>query len=190
MPVVAARLPELVQRLDEESAALTEAQRKMESLHALCEDASLERLEKEAPAFADAVREARTHLESRNAPYKHAEVSGRYQWIGSIVRDVTVETTAAGGPSRTDRLDQVLTHRLFGPVIFVVLLGLVFQAVFAWAVPAMDLIEAGVEGLSQSVRGGLPSGWATDLLVDGVITGVGNVVIFLPQILLLFFSWD
>ena len=187
MPVVAARLPELVQRLDEESAALTEAQRKMESLHALCEDASLERLEKEAPAFADAVREARTHLESRNAPYKHAEVSGRYQWIGSIVRDVTVETTAAGGPSRTDRLDQVLTHRLFGPVIFVVLLGLVFQAVFAWAVPAMDLIEAGVEGLSQSVRGGLPSGWATDLLVDGVITGVGNVVIFLPQILLLFF---
>ena len=87
----------------------------------------------------------------------------------------------------SDRLDAVLTHRIFGLPIFLAVLVIVFQAVFSWAIPAMDLIEAAVAGLGTLVRSTLPSGVFTDLVVEGAIAGVGNVLIFLPQILLLFF---
>src|SRR5690606_37734127 len=87
----------------------------------------------------------------------------------------------------SDRIDAVVTHRVFGPVIFMGVLLLVFQAVFTWATPAMDLIEAGVGLLGEGVRAVLPAGLFTDLLVDGAIAGVGAVLVFLTQILLLFY---
>ena len=186
MPVVKARLPGLTEVLGNRGGELTAAQRDMESLRALCEDAALERWAKEAPDFVAKVVEVRSDLEARNVPYKHAEVAGRYQWIDPIVHQVT-QLQQAGGTSLTDRIDGVVTHRVWGPFIFAALLALVFQAVFSWAVPAMDLIEAGTGWLASTVRAYLPAGWANDLAVDGVITGVGNVAIFLPQILLLFF---
>src|SRR5690606_4337672 len=73
------------------------------------------------------------------------------------------------------------------PVVFLLLLLLVFQAVFAWAAPIMDLIETGVGSAGEFVRRVTPAGVVQDLLVDGVIAGVGSVLVFLPQILLLFF---
>ena len=72
-------------------------------------------------------------------------------------------------------------------LLFALLLLLIFQAVFSWATPLMDLIENGVVMLGSLARDFFPASMATDLLVDGVIAGVGNVVVFLPQILLLFF---
>ena len=187
MPAVEARLPALEAALEKEADHLTPLQRRMQSLRTLCEDAALERWETEAPGFVEAVHEARNHLKARNVAYRHAEVAGRYQWIGPIVHAVTQVQHASDTPSFTDRVDAVLTHRLFGPVIFMALLALVFQAVFSWAVPAMDLIETGIGAAGRLVETVLPAGWATDLVVEGVITGVGNVVVFLPQILLLFF---
>ncbi len=187
MPVVEASLPALSAALEKEAGPLPESHRRMESLRALCEDAALERWTDSAPNFVVAVTEARRILQGRSVAYRHAEVAGRYQWIGPIVHQVTRVQRAAGAASLTDRIDRVLTHRVFGPIIFVALLAVVFQAVFSWAVPAMDLIEAGIGGLGRLVRTQLPAGWATDLAVDGVIAGVGNVVVFLPQILLLFF---
>ena len=187
MPAVKARLPALADALEAASVPLTAPQRQMESLRALCEDAALDQWSENAPEFVAATHEARQNLQERSVAYRHAEVAGRYQWIGPIVHRVTRVDRADGAATLTDRADQVLTHRVFGPVIFVLLLALVFQAVFSWAVPAMDLIEAGIGQLGHAVRTLLPAGWASDLLVEGVITGVGNVVVFLPQILLLFF---
>lgn len=74
-----------------------------------------------------------------------------------------------------------------GPLIFFVLLLLIFQAIFSWAVPFMDAIEAAVAWTGEQVRAVMPDGFLEDLIVDGAITGVGNVLVFLPQILLLFF---
>ena len=188
MPVVEARLPTLEDALDQAAQpVVTGPQRRMEALRALCEDAVLAQWEAQAPGFVEAVGAARQHLESRNVAYRHAEVAGRYQWINPLVHRVKKRHQPTGIASLSDRVDAVATHRVFGPLIFAALLGVVFQAVFAWAVPAMDLIETGVGALGGAVRTLLSPGWAANLLVDGVIVGVGNVVVFLPQILLLFF---
>ena len=86
----------------------------------------------------------------------------------------------------TTRLDAVLLHPVFGLVILLGLLFVMFQAVFAWAKPLMDLISAGFDALGTLVHDTLPEGLLQSFLQDGVISGVGSVIVFLPQILILF----
>ena len=86
----------------------------------------------------------------------------------------------------TGKIDGVLLHPVWGLSILSVLLLVMFQAVFTGATPAMDLINLGFEGLGGLVGQILPPGWFRDLIVDGVIAGVGSVLVFLPQILILF----
>jgi ferrous iron transport protein B len=105
-----------------------------------------------------------------------------------LVRE-TVE--AAGfrpvGPSKlTQRLDSLFLHPVGGPLLFLVLAVLVFQAIFTWATPAMDGVEAVVATSGEWLAARLPQTWFRDLLIDGVWAGVGSVVVFLPQILTLF----
>ena len=88
--------------------------------------------------------------------------------------------------SVTDRLDRVLTHKVWGTLIFLVVMALLFQSIFTAAVPLMDLLKSGKEWLADFTRGHMPAGAFTSLLTDGVIEGVGSVVVFLPQILILF----
>jgi ferrous iron transport protein B len=83
-------------------------------------------------------------------------------------------------------LDRALLHPLFGLLVLATLLFFVFQAVFSWAAVPMDLIDAGVASLADWVRGGMPDGPLRSLLADGIIAGVGSVIIFLPQIIILF----
>ncbi len=85
------------------------------------------------------------------------------------------------------RLDAVVMHPVAGPVLLAALLFCVFQAVFSWAEAPMDWIDAGVGWLGDTVRALLPVGPLQSLLVDGLIAGVGSVLVFLPQILILFF---
>jgi ferrous iron transport protein B len=87
---------------------------------------------------------------------------------------------------RSAKIDAVLTHRVLGPLSFLVVMALVFQSIFSWAEPIMGLIESGVGILSDAVASTLGPGLFTDLLTEGVIAGVGNVVVFVPQIALLF----
>ncbi|RZT31885.1 ferrous iron transport protein B [Cupriavidus agavae] len=93
-------------------------------------------------------------------------------------------------PTRTaridDAVDRVVLHPVFGLVILAVLLFFMFQAVFSWAEPMMDGIEGGVHWLGEVVGGLMPDGMLKSLLVDGLIAGLGSVVVFLPQILILF----
>jgi ferrous iron transport protein B len=86
----------------------------------------------------------------------------------------------------TERLDAVFLHRVFGPLVFVVTVALVFQAIFTWAVPLMDGVEALVTGSAEWMSARMADTWYRSLLVDGVWMGVGSVVVFLPQILILF----
>ena len=87
----------------------------------------------------------------------------------------------------TGRLDSVLLHPVAGTAILMVVLFLMFQAVFTWATPAMDLIDAGFTWLGQAVAQYVPPGLVQSFLADGLIAGVGSVLVFLPQILILFF---
>ena len=85
------------------------------------------------------------------------------------------------------KLDRLFLHPWLGPVILFALLFVVFQAVFSWASPFADAIEGGIGALSDLARAHLPAGLPRDLLTEGILAGVGSVVVFLPQIVILFF---
>ncbi|MFN0174595.1 MAG: ferrous iron transport protein B [Saprospiraceae bacterium] len=86
----------------------------------------------------------------------------------------------------TDRIDAVLTHRLGGPLIFFAVMMIVFQAIFDWSVYPMDWIESGFESLSVFLTDQLPAAWYTELLTDGILAGLGGILVFVPQIAILF----
>ncbi len=113
------------------------------------------------------------------------EAEIRYGWIAEVIAAAS-RRFGAGGTSLTDRVDAVLLHRVFGPVIFIVLMALVFQSIFTWAEPLMTGVEGLVGGIAGLVASALPEGDLQSLLVDGVIAGVGSVVVFVPQIAILF----
>ncbi|HFE47351.1 MAG TPA: ferrous iron transport protein B, partial [Nannocystis exedens] len=113
----------------------------------------------------------------------------RYREVDRLAAAIGLDTgTASQAPvmDRSERLDRVLTHRVFGLVIFLGVMSLLFTSIFAWAEPVMGLIETIVGWLSGQVRDLFGAGVFTDLVVDGVIAGVGNVLVFIPQIALLF----
>jgi ferrous iron transport protein B len=112
-------------------------------------------------------------------------VADRYRRIDEMVA-ATVRRTRPPGRSLTDRVDAIVTHRVWGTLAFVVVLGLVFQTLFSWSEPAIALIEGLVAGAQNLVVGAMAPGTLRDLLVQGVIAGVGNVIVFIPQIALLF----
>jgi ferrous iron transport protein B len=87
----------------------------------------------------------------------------------------------------TEKIDNVVLHPVVGPFILAVLMFLVFQAVFSWANVPMDMIKDGVDGVGQLVKGAMADGLLRSLLVEGVLGGAGSVLVFLPQILILFF---
>jgi ferrous iron transport protein B len=87
----------------------------------------------------------------------------------------------------SDRLDSVLLHPVLGPIILVALLFFIFQAVFSWATLPMEMIKSSIEYLGGQIGDILPDNWLRSLLINGILAGLGGVVIFLPQILILFF---
>ncbi|MCB9310723.1 MAG: ferrous iron transport protein B [Lewinellaceae bacterium] len=87
----------------------------------------------------------------------------------------------------TDQIDRVITHRFFGPVIFFAIMFLVFQAVFAWATIPMELIEKGFAFSAEFIGTILPNNWVGDLIVNGILSGLSGVLVFIPQIAILFF---
>jgi ferrous iron transport protein B len=91
------------------------------------------------------------------------------------------------GITFSDKVDAIVLHPVFGPLILASILFLVFQAVFAWAQVPMDAIKLGVGAVGDWLRLALPESLLKDLLVNGVLAGVGSVLVFLPQIIILFF---
>jgi ferrous iron transport protein B len=87
----------------------------------------------------------------------------------------------------TDKIDAILTHRWWGPVVFFAVMALIFQAIYDWSKVPMDFIEGQFNGLSSWLKTVLPEHWATDLLTDGILAGLGGILVFIPQITILFF---
>ncbi len=108
----------------------------------------------------------------------------RFAWVDAVCRAVGASDLEPD--TRTDRVDRVLLHPWLGLAVFGAVMVFLFQSIFAWAVPAMDAIDAGFGELARFSREVLPDSWLTDLWTDGVIAGVGGVLVFLPQILILF----
>jgi ferrous iron transport protein B len=124
-------------------------------------------------------------LEDCNPPNRQSNLIRRYAMIERIVSDA-VDVGSLGKTRISERIDRIVTHRILGPVILLIVMLFVFQAIFSWASLPMTLIDSVFTGLGDLARTYLPSSIFTDLLADGIIAGVGGVLAFLPQILLLF----
>ena len=115
------------------------------------------------------------------------ETMARYDIFTPIVARALRKTgSSSSSANYSTRLDGVLTHPVSGPILFLVLMMLVFQAVYAWATYPMDAIEWFFGALSGGLKANLPAGWLTNLLTDGVLAGLGGIIVFVPQIAILF----
>ena len=113
-----------------------------------------------------------------------APAAERAAWADSVLQTVLSQRPNAHRP--TELVDRIVLHPVAGSLLFVAVMVAFFQLIFAWAQPAMDAIETGVGLASGGVRSVVPPGLFADFLADGLVAGVGAVVIFLPQIVLLF----
>ncbi|MBA5629334.1 ferrous iron transport protein B [Moheibacter lacus] len=113
------------------------------------------------------------------------EILNRYETIDEIL-DQTIAKTTKKTSSFSEKIDQILIHPILGYLLFFGLLLLIFQAIFAWSGPFMDGIDEGFAWLSQKVANWLPEGPVSGLITDGIISGIGGIVIFVPQIVILF----
>lgn len=132
-----------------------------------------------------AVDAARARLAAASLAVPRMEARIRYAWIRERLTGCVVHTPTKR-PDWTARIDAVLTHRVWGLIVFLSVMFVVFQSIFIWARPLMDLIGEGKGLLAGWVEGQLAPGPLRSLLVKGVLEGVGGIVIFLPQIMILF----
>ncbi len=117
--------------------------------------------------------------------YQHKETIFRYQQINEILKK-TYKVDKKKAKDLRSKLDKVLTHKIFGYIIFAVILMMIFQSIFDWASIPMDFIDAFFARLSTLVHTTLPEGYLNDLISEGIIPGIGGIVIFIPQIAILF----
>ena len=132
-----------------------------------------------------AVLAARQRLDAAGVDWRSSVIEVRYARIGGISRRVVTDVEMMR-ETFSDKLDRVLTHKFYGFAIFLALMALMFQSIFTFAEIPMGWMEGAVGWLGGKVGGAIPPGDLNDLLVNGVIAGVGAVVVFLPQICLLF----
>jgi ferrous iron transport protein B len=137
-------------------------------------------------AIQDAVAASRKRLDAANVDWRGAPIEWRYARVAEIQQAVTTEL-APPGETFSDKADRVVTHKVWGTLIFVAIMALMFQSIFTFAEYPMTWLETGVAWAGEKIASMMPPGDLRDLLVDGVIAGVGGVVVFLPQILMLFF---
>lgn len=114
------------------------------------------------------------------------ETIARYNFINDILKDVVRKPVVISGESVSDRIDRILTHKIFGFIIFIAILLFIFQSIFTGSTYPMGLISDGFVWLQGQLQHYLPPGQLTSLLLDGVIAGLSGVVVFIPQIAILF----
>ncbi len=118
--------------------------------------------------------------------FQENEIFARYKIIDHAVKVSRIQSTHKLKASLTKKMDAFLTHRVFGILIFLTLMFLIFQAVFSWSTYPMEWVESGFSLLSNYVKSTLPQGVLNDLLVQGILAGLSGVIVFLPQIIVLF----
>jgi len=133
----------------------------------------------------NAVAAARQRLDAQGVDWRAAPIEWRYARVAEMQRAVATEL-APPGETFSDKLDRILTHKIWGTIIFIAVMTLMFQSIFTFARIPMDALQSAVAWLGTAVGRIIPPGDLNSLLTDGVIAGVGAVIVFLPQILLLF----
>ncbi|MBM4067394.1 MAG: ferrous iron transport protein B [Planctomycetes bacterium] len=128
---------------------------------------------------------ARRRLVEAGCGVPEMEVRSRYRWIREATREC-VRRPEQRPLTWTDRIDRVLTHPVWGILVFLLLMFIVFESIFVWAKPLMQLISFGKDQMSELVKSFMSPGPLRSLLTDGIIAGVGGVLVFLPQIMILF----
>jgi len=117
---------------------------------------------------------------------QHKETILRYQFINGVLKE-TLKVDVGAAKDLRSRLDRILTHKIWGYFIFFAILLLIFQAIYSWSSYPMDLIDEAFVFLSEWTKTNLPAGVFTNLISEGIIPGLGGIVIFIPQIAFLFF---
>ena len=133
----------------------------------------------------DAIASFKTKSKGDLKRLQQKETIKRYQFINNVLKKGQSIDVTQAKDLRT-RLDRILTHKVWGYVIFAVILLTIFQAIYDWAELPMDLIDAAFASLSEWTKSTLPSGAFTNLIAEGIIPGLGGIVIFIPQIAFLF----
>lgn len=126
-----------------------------------------------------------TELRFQPLSFQINETLSRFEKFGPMVR-AAVRHPDKAADAITDRIDNVLTHRIAGPVVFVGIMLLIFQAIFDWSEYPMGWIETGFLRASAWVNTALPQSWLTELLADGILAGLSGIMVFVPQIAILF----
>ena len=121
-------------------------------------------------------------LESQS---KEAEI--RYETIQKVIAEATVAKELDSSFSKSSKLDRVLVHPIFGYLIFAAVLMVLFQLIYVFAAVPMDIIDGSFSNFSQWLQNSLPEGLFFDLISQGIVPGIGGVIVFIPQIALLFF---
>jgi ferrous iron transport protein B len=136
-------------------------------------------------ALADRLASARDRLRAAGCPVPAVEARTRYAWIADRTRTAVVRPSLRR-VTASDRLDRILIHRFWGLVIFLALMVLVFQSLYSWATLFMDPLASLFDVVGAWTGEQLPAGPLRELVQHGVVAGVGNVLVFLPQIVILF----
>lgn len=140
--------------------------------------------EKLGVTFRERLAEHRKAATVEGKPLAAQEARTRYTWVRQVL-DQSVHRPETRDRTGSERIDNILTHRLWGTLVFVGLMLVVFQAIYSWAAPVMDLVDTTMGLVGDTITVWVPEGMLQSLLVNGVVAGVGSVFIFLPQILLL-----
>ena len=136
--------------------------------------------------LSQALAAVRQRLQASGFRVPAAEAKARYSWVREVLSGLLV-VPQQRSVTQSDRLDQWLTHKVFGLLAFVLIMFAVFQSISTFAAPLMELCEAGQHAVGAWVESLMAPGPFRSLIVDGVVGGVGGILIFLPQICFLFF---
>jgi ferrous iron transport protein B len=134
----------------------------------------------------DKVEEIRTRHGFFPGKFQGAETIQRFGYIQNLLNEITLKPADDAWKHQSRAIDRILTHKIWGYVIFFSILALIFQSIFAWATVPMDFIDETFASLSNWLQQVLPAGPLSNLVTQGIIPGIGGIVIFVPQIAILF----
>ena len=145
-----------------------------------------ETLEFLTPEQSDRIEELEKEHNFHSQKAQGAETIARYNFINDLLYDTVTQSVTAEDETLSNRIDKILTHKVFGFIIFFGILMFIFQSIFAWSAYPMSLIADGFVWLQSNLHHYLPAGILANLLIDGVIAGLSGVMVFIPQIAILF----
>ncbi len=137
------------------------------------------------PDLYQALLRERASCTSTNLPLQHAEAIARYQWIGQQLDGVLTHLPESNSESESS-IDRILTHKVWGLCVFALVMLSLFCSIVYLGEPLMSVIESGFEWLADLIKENMASGPLRSMITDGIIAGAGGVIVFVPQIMLLF----